>query len=170
MDRCRLLKSIFWRLGHTTGIHTRSGPQGAVGSNGLELPRDPSHDCGVRLLAPVREGRRCALSSIARRNDQQRPGREGPRSTDASGFCWGPHWPASVGAEVVSDLRRATCVQHHGRTEPSATNAANARRPQYQRNLAVTSTANDGWKTFTRQGSLVRSQYRPPPLPGIIGL
>jgi hypothetical protein len=41
-------------------------------------------------------------------------------------------------------------VQHHGRTEPSATNAANARRPQYQRNLAVTSTANDGWKTFTR--------------------
>jgi hypothetical protein len=64
--------------------------------------------------------------------------------------------------EVVSDLRRATGVQHHGRTEPSATNAANARSPQHQRNLAVTNTANDDRKTFTRQGSLVRSQYRPP--------
>jgi hypothetical protein len=42
-------------------------------------------------------------------------------------------------------------VQHHRRTEPSATNAANARSRQNQRNLAVTSTANDGWKTFTQQ-------------------
>jgi hypothetical protein len=57
---------------------------------------------------------------------------------------------ASVG---VSDPRRATCVQHHRRTEPSATNAANAGRPQDHRNRAVTSTANDGRKTFTRQGA-----------------
>jgi hypothetical protein len=41
-------------------------------------------------------------------------------------------------------------VQHHRRTEPSATNAANGRSAQYQRNLAVTSTANDAWKTFTQ--------------------
>jgi hypothetical protein len=86
-------------------------------------------------------------------------------STGARGlfpdFCWVPHWAASVPAEVVSDLRRATSVQHHRRTEPSATNLANARSPQYQRTLAVTNTANDGWETFTRQGSLVRSQYRP---------
>jgi len=54
---------------------------------------------------------------------------------------------------VVSDLRPATGVQHHSRTELSATNAANAGRSQDQRNLAVTSTANDGRKTFTRHGS-----------------
>ena len=70
---------------------------------------------------------------------------------------------AALGTEVVSDLRRATGVKHDRRTEPSATNTANAGSPKYQLNLAVTSTANDGWKTFTRQGSLVRSQYRPPP-------
>ena len=58
---------------------------------------------------------------------------------------------------MVSYLRRATGVQHHRRTEPSATNAANACSPQNQRNRAVTSTANDGRKTFTQQGSLVRS-------------
>jgi len=68
---------------------------------------------------------------------------------------------AALGTEVVSDLRRATGVKHDRRTEPSATNTANAGSPKYQLNLAVTSTANDGWKTFTRQGSLVRSQYRP---------
>ena len=96
--------------------------------------------------------------------------RKAPPREELFRIGWVQQSAASVRAEVVSDLRRATCVQHHGRTEPSATNAANARRPQYQRNLAVTSTANDGWKTFTRQGSLVRSQYRPPPLPGIIGL
>jgi phenylpropionate dioxygenase-like ring-hydroxylating dioxygenase large terminal subunit len=51
---------------------------------------------------------------------------------------------------VVSDLRCATGVQHHRRTQPSATNPANARSPQNQQNLAVTSTANDGRKTFTQ--------------------
>jgi len=68
---------------------------------------------------------------------------------------------AALGTEVVSDLRRATGVKHDRRTERSAINTANADSPKYQRNLAVTSTANDGWKTFTRQGSLDRSQYRP---------
>ena len=57
---------------------------------------------------------------------------------------------AALRTEVVSDLRCATNVQHHRRTEPSATNAANARSPPHQRNLAVTSTANDGRKTFTQ--------------------
>src|SRR6478735_7495197 len=60
-----------------------------------------------------------------------------------------PERRASVRAEVVSDLRRATGVQHHRRTEPSATNAANGRSAQYQRNPAVTTTANDAWKAFT---------------------
>ena len=58
---------------------------------------------------------------------------------------------AALGTEVVSDLRRATGVKHDRRTEPSATNTANAGSPKYQLNLAVTSTANDGWKTFTQQ-------------------
>jgi len=83
--------------------------------------------------------------------------RKAPPLEELFRIGWVQQSAASVRAEVVSDLRRATCVQHHGRTEPSATNAANARRPQYQRNLAVTSTANDGWKTFTHQGSRVRS-------------
>jgi hypothetical protein len=82
--------------------------------------------------------------------------RKAPPLEELFRIGWVQQSAASVRAEVVSDLRRATCVQHHGRTEPSATNAANASRPQYQRNLAVTSTANDGWKTFTRPGSLVR--------------
>ena len=85
-------------------------------------------------------------------DDQQRPGREGP-GEGLVRILLGPALAVSVRAEVVSDLRRATSVQHHRRTEPSATNAANARSPQNQRNLALTSTANDGWKTFTRQGS-----------------
>jgi hypothetical protein len=58
---------------------------------------------------------------------------------------------AALGTEVVSDLRRATAVHHDRRPEPSATNTANAGSPKYQRNVAVTSTANDGWKTFTQQ-------------------
>ena len=57
---------------------------------------------------------------------------------------------AALGTEVVSDLRRATGVKHDRRTEPSATNTANAGSPKYQLNLAVTSTANDAWKTFTQ--------------------
>jgi len=40
-------------------------------------------------------------------------------------------------------------VQHHRRTEPSATNA------NISGISAVTNIANDGWKTFTRQWSLV---------------
>jgi hypothetical protein len=39
-----------------------------------------------------------------------------------------------VGDEMMSDLRRATGVQ----------------RRQYHQNLAVTITANDGWKTSHR--------------------
>ena len=34
-----LSKSIFSWLGQTIGIHARSGPHGAVGSNGLESPK-----------------------------------------------------------------------------------------------------------------------------------
>ena len=44
----------------------------------LGVTQDPAHDRGVRILVPVQEGRHCGLSSIARLNDQQRPGREGP--------------------------------------------------------------------------------------------
>jgi hypothetical protein len=68
----------------------------------------------------------------------------------------------SVPADVVRIFGRATDVQHHRRIEPSATNAANAGRRQYQRNLPVTSTANDARKTFSRQWAQVRSLHRPP--------
>jgi len=59
---------------------------------------------------------------------------------------------AALGTEVVSDLRRATGVKHDRRTERSAINTANAGSPKYQRNLAVTSTANDGWKPSHARG------------------
>jgi len=104
---------------------------------------------------------RAVVDRAARTTNRRQVGKA-PALEGLFGILLGPALAASVRAEVVSDLRRATSVQHHRRTEPSATNAANARSPQNQRNLAVTSTANDGWKTFTRQGSLVRSQYRPP--------
>jgi hypothetical protein len=96
------------------------------------------------------------------RDDQQRPSREGPALEGLFRILSGSPLGRFVPADVVTDLRRATNVQHHRRTEPSATNPAKTRSPQYQRNLAVTSAANDDWETFTRQGSLVRSQYRPP--------
>jgi hypothetical protein len=97
------------------------------------------------------------------RATHHRPGGgSAPRGTGLNVVMTGRDIVAARRTEVVSDLRRATGVQHHGRTEPSATNAANARSPQHQRNLAVTNTANDDRKTLTRQGSLVRSQYRPP--------
>jgi hypothetical protein len=129
----------------------------------LGVTQDPAHDRGVSASRSRSRGRFCGLSSIARRERPTEAREEGPGARGLfPDFCWVPHWAASVPAEVVSDLRRATSVQHHRRTEPSATNLANARSPQYQRTLAVTNTANDGWKTFTRQGSLVRSQYRPP--------
>ena len=60
---------------------------------------------------------------------------------------------AALGTEVVSDLRRATGVKHDRRTEPSATNSANAGSPKYQLNLAVTSTANDGRKPSHSTGA-----------------
>jgi len=58
-----------------------------------------------------------------------------------------------VRVAVVRDLRRATGVQHHRRTEPSATNAAYARSLRYQRKLAVTSPSQRSVETFTRKRS-----------------
>jgi hypothetical protein len=104
---------------------------------------------------------RAVVDRAARTTNRRQVGKA-PALEGLFGILLGPALAASVRAEVVSDLRRATSVQHHRRTEPSATNAANARSPQNQRNLAVTSTANDGWKTFTRQGAQVRSLHRPP--------
>jgi len=70
---------------------------------------------------------------------------------------------AALRTEAVSDLRRAThrTVRNQRR---------NVRSPQHQRNLAVTDTANDDRKTFTRQGCRFdpasptshRFRFRPP--------
>src|SRR6185437_2038226 len=90
------------------------------------------------------------------RDDQHTRSREGPGARGLLRILLGPALAASVRAEVVSDLRRATSVQHHRRTEPSANQRYQRRYAQNQRNLAVTNTANHGWKTFTRPGSLVR--------------
>jgi hypothetical protein len=135
----------------TQRVYTRGAvPHGAVGSNGLESPKTLAHNCGVRLLVPVQEVGAASCRRSRGENDQQRPGREGPGIRGTLPDLVGSSMGRFFRAEVVSDLRRATGVQHPRRNEPSATNAAKARSPQYQRNLAVTGTANDGWKTFTQ--------------------
>jgi hypothetical protein len=57
---------------------------------------------------------------------------------------------------------RATLGPHRSRKPPRPATATNHGNPDNHGTQRQTKAVNAAWTTFTRQGSLVRSQYRPP--------